>query len=175
MFDLEGKKTITNVTEVQRDFGRILKRAQQSDVVIIRNNQPVGAFISLRRLGQLPTRALQRVPMSARHFVKVLEHAPQKVRQEFVSVILFGSYARGEQHEDSDVDLLVLVKKLSKSMYTLISQWSTDAMEATGYQELLVAIPRAEAYWQQLQKQGVLFAREVQRDGIVLWKNSTSP
>lgn len=32
-----------------------------------------------------------------------------------VEVILYGSYARGEDHENSDIDLLIVLKKLKSS------------------------------------------------------------
>ena len=48
--------------------------------------------------------------------LKILREVKEKLEEilgdDLVEVILFGSYARGEAREDSDVDVLVVVKKL---------------------------------------------------------------
>ncbi|WP_456421086.1 nucleotidyltransferase family protein [Thermococcus sp.] len=43
---------------------------------------------------------------------EVKEKLAEILGDDLVEVILFGSYARGEAREDSDVDVLVVVKKL---------------------------------------------------------------
>ncbi len=37
--------------------------------------------------------------------------------QRFVKLILFGSYAKGKQHEESDVDLLLILNNMSSPSY----------------------------------------------------------
>ena len=39
----------------------------------------------------------------------------------FVEMILFGSYARGDYREDSDVDVLIVVKEKNKSVEKIVS------------------------------------------------------
>ena len=43
---------------------------------------------------------------------EVLEEILTRFRKELVSVVLFGSYARGSPHQRSDVDLIVIVENL---------------------------------------------------------------
>ncbi|WP_457742717.1 nucleotidyltransferase domain-containing protein [Thermococcus sp.] len=53
--------------------------------------------------------------LSRDELLKILREVKEKLREilgdDLVDVILFGSYARGEAKEDSDVDVLVVVKR----------------------------------------------------------------
>ena len=53
-----------------------------------------------------------------RDISKILDEFLQKCKQKFgdnlISIILFGSYARGTATEYSDVDLLIIAKNLPK-------------------------------------------------------------
>lgn len=55
-------------------------------------------------------------PIPIDELLKILREVKEKLEEilgdDLVEVILFGSYARGEAREDSDVDVLVVVKKL---------------------------------------------------------------
>jgi predicted nucleotidyltransferase len=54
----------------------------------------------------------ENVELAIEEFVKACK---EKFREDLVSIILFGSYARGNFKEASDVDMLVIVKKLPKN------------------------------------------------------------
>ena len=79
-------------------------------------------------------------------------------------VVVFGSVARGEATEDSDVDVLVVVDHLGFSERSRI----IDIVCGIGFErELLirpVVLQRDE--WETLGRRERLFAREVERDGI---------
>ncbi len=47
--------------------------------------------------------------------LKILESLKKRYGDRLVSVVLFGSVARGEARKDSDIDLLIIVDGLSKS------------------------------------------------------------
>lgn len=177
MFELPEKSTIANATELLRDFGRVMRRVQQGDVVIIRHNAPVAALISMARWEQLHARpqsrsgpALAPQPLALRHFVEHATDASSALGRHVQRLILFGSVVRGEAHADSDIDLLVLVDDLNQTLREAISGLATDAMAATDYRELLSAIPMTLEHWRQLQQGGALLAREVARDGVVVWE-----
>lgn len=54
---------------------------------------------------------------------EVKEKAKEILGDDLVEVILFGSYARGEAREDSDVDVLIIVKKrLTLDEYDRLSE-----------------------------------------------------
>ena len=45
-----------------------------------------------------------------------LQFCKKKFRDELVSIVLFGSYARGTAKEHSDVDLLVIVERAPRNI-----------------------------------------------------------
>jgi uncharacterized protein len=61
----------------------------------------------------------ENVELAIKEFV---EACKEKFKENLVSIVLFGSYARGNFKETSDVDLLVIVKDLPESV------WERDKM-----------------------------------------------
>jgi predicted nucleotidyltransferase len=78
-------------------------------------------------------------------------------------VRLFGSYARGEATEDSDVDVLVLVDQLAPADVGIVSDVATRIALATGV--ALAALPMASERYAQLVASGRGLAAEIERDG----------
>jgi len=65
------------------------------------------------------------VPESIARLAEEFAQRIHDLYQERVSkVILFGSYARGEQHQDSDVDFLVVLKDENINAFAEISRMS---------------------------------------------------
>jgi predicted nucleotidyltransferase len=56
----------------------------------------------------------ENVELAIKEFV---EACKEKFKENLVSIVLFGSYARGNFKETSDVDLLVIVKNLPESVW----------------------------------------------------------
>ena len=85
-------------------------------------------------------------------------------------VILYGSYARGEQGEDSDVDIaLILCRKPSKQ--------KTDAMiECVAMHELecgkVLSVIEVDLKMYSQWKDTLPFYKNIYREGIVLWKKA---
>ena len=48
---------------------------------------------------------------------KLVEALKERFGEELVSVVLFGSFARGDFHERSDIDLLIVIEKLPQSQF----------------------------------------------------------
>jgi len=79
---------------------------------------------------------------------------------------LFGSYARGEAHEDSDVDVLVLVEGLTDREIGVVAGEAAYVLIATGLP--LAPLPMSTAHLDQLRRGERLLARELDADGITL-------
>jgi len=48
---------------------------------------------------------------------KIVEALKRRFGEDLVSVVLFGSFARGDFHERSDIDLLIVVESLPESKF----------------------------------------------------------
>jgi predicted nucleotidyltransferase len=81
-------------------------------------------------------------------------------------VRLFGSRARGDAREDSDVDLLVLIDDLTWREAIEAIDLGTDEELRSGVP--LSPLPHATAEFERLRAMESLFAREVDRDGVVV-------
>jgi predicted nucleotidyltransferase len=78
-------------------------------------------------------------------------------------VRLFGSYARGEADEDSDVDVLVLVDGLVGTESAVVSDITSDVALRTG--KPLAPLPMASERLAQMRAAGGRLAAELDRDG----------
>ena len=78
-------------------------------------------------------------------------------------VRLFGSYARGEAHEESDVDVLVLVDGLDATEIAVASDITSRVAQRTG--TLLALLPMASERFAQMRASGGRLAAELDRDG----------
>jgi predicted nucleotidyltransferase len=75
---------------------------------------------------------------------------------------LFGSYARGEATEDSDVDVFVLLRELTPNEIALVSDVTSQLARETGLP--LAAVPMASGSFAP-SAPGRRFLREIERDG----------
>ena len=79
---------------------------------------------------------------------------------------LFGSRARGEGHEESDVDVLVAVDDLTSDERMAI--WFESGHLQERFEVTVSTFTLPTERWRQLVSQGRLIAREIERDGIPL-------
>lgn len=92
------------------------------------------------------------------------------VRERFGSRVrdlrLFGSRARGEGHEESDVDVLVVIDDLTNDERMVIWHYTGRLLDAHDVTVGAFVLPTGR--WQELCTRERLIAREIQRDGIHL-------
>ena len=81
-------------------------------------------------------------------------------------VRLFGSTARGERHEDSDIDVAVLVDGLDWREKREVYGWPFDVLMETGI--YLSPVAWSAADFESLLEGERLIALEVRREGILL-------
>jgi predicted nucleotidyltransferase len=70
--------------------------------------------------------------------------AQQKLRDQVVSIVLYGSVARGTARPDSDVDVLLILREASTEYWKRLQPLLPILMQL-----------RHEPYWKQLEAQGV--------------------
>ncbi len=100
---------------------------------------------------------------------KTLEEICRKVVETAhpLRIILFGSAARGEMHQDSDVDILVLIPEGTHRLHTAM-----DLHQAMLDVNAEVAVDFVVAWPSQLEKHGAspyLIYRDVLREGMELY------
>jgi uncharacterized protein len=86
--------------------------------------------------------------------------------EEFAQLILFGSYARGDFHADSDIDFALVLKNpmtTSTSEIMKISDLGHDL--SLKYNKMINYIGMAEL---KLQKSNLGLYQEIRKDGIVI-------
>jgi uncharacterized protein len=79
---------------------------------------------------------------------------------------LFGSRARGEGHEESDLDVLVAIDDLTSDERMAI--WFASGHLQFQFDVTVSTFTLSTERWRQLVHQGRLIAREIERDGIPL-------
>lgn len=79
---------------------------------------------------------------------------------------LFGSRARGEGHEESDLDVLCLVESLTGAERLEVGQATGDLF--TRYDVSVSALAMDTAHWALLTSLERRLPREVERDGVEL-------
>ncbi|MBI5299893.1 MAG: excisionase family DNA-binding protein [Deltaproteobacteria bacterium] len=121
---------------------------------------------NLASFDPLPTHT---IPKVAENFVTLLKKEPIGQIKNVVKIILFGSYARGTPHADSDVDLLLVVKILDSKTEHWVASLSDKAMAANDYTLLLSVLRMSEAHWQKQQALQTPLFEEIKKEGILLW------
>lgn len=81
-------------------------------------------------------------------------------------VRLFGSYARGEADEDSDVDVLVLVDRLTDREIGVVADEAAAVIMTSGLP--LAPLPMATERYEELRRRERLLARDIDAEGISL-------
>jgi predicted nucleotidyltransferase len=92
----------------------------------------------------------------------VRERFPGRVR----ALTLFGSRARGEGNEESDLDLLVAIEALTSAEAHEARQMAGDAL--THHDILLSPLVMSWERFQELRSCERLITREIERDGVPL-------
>ncbi len=95
----------------------------------------------------------------------------QRLRQEYgrevLSVKLYGSKARGDHHEDSDLDLFVRVRQDDRQVYAKMYQIASEI--ELKYDVILGMLLTGPTHYALMRRLGEPLYRNVQREGVELW------
>lgn len=109
------------------------------------------------------------VPEVARHFIDLLKKEPKAKQKNVLEVKLFGSYARGEETKDSDVDLFILFEKVDRGIEHWIYHLDELAMEAVDYNDFLSPLLMEQEHWKKQERLKTPLFRAIEQNGILLW------
>jgi len=96
-------------------------------------------------------------------FVKELR---ENLGDEIISILLFGSKVRGDFHEESDIDIFVLVKDKTPNIREKVSALAADY--SFEYDIPLSPVLYDLFEYQKNKELGSFFFESVEREGIVL-------
>lgn len=81
-------------------------------------------------------------------------------------VTLFGSYAKGDADEDSDVDVLIVIDDLTDDEVTEVAAAAAALSVESGFD--VAPLPIASARYAALSASGLGIAAEIERTGVAL-------
>ena len=85
-------------------------------------------------------------------------------------IVLFGSEARGEATPDSDIDLLLLLEPFDEDLLAVARDAVYDVMWRHDFERLISLHALSADRFEDLRRKGFGFAKNVDREGIVLWQ-----
>jgi predicted nucleotidyltransferase len=93
-----------------------------------------------------------------------IEDSKKILKGNLIEGYLFGSYARRQQTPESDIDLLLIVKRFSAQIRNEISSLSSDySLERD---VIISPIIKDVQVWEKNRKYDTLFYKEIINDGI---------
>ncbi|MDA8210429.1 MAG: nucleotidyltransferase domain-containing protein [Clostridia bacterium] len=100
---------------------------------------------------------------------KIINHLVKICPEQLVSVILYGSKARGDFSSDSDLDLLILVKDKTNVNRSRIYDFLVD--DEVDYEVNLSLNIYEAGVFKNLVEMNAPFASNVMNEGKILWTN----
>ena len=83
-----------------------------------------------------------------------------------VRSVVFGSYARGQETPDSDLDILVIVNHFSRQLENDILDSAYEIMWSNGFEPLLSVQVMDKEYYARLAAWGSSLFQAIQRDAV---------
>ena len=118
----------------------------------------------------LDERLAHLTPSERAALVELIERLRQRYGDDLLRVVLFGSKARGDFDEESDLDVLI-VARIPDTEYLQrrreILKWTVDLM--LEYGPVVSPLIYDEAAYDQLRRWNTLLNQNIDQDGIVLW------
>ena len=93
---------------------------------------------------------------------------PEDIRYHIKKLILFGSRARGDAGEDSDLDIIALVDEKNSEIENKLGDAAYSVMWDNDFRPVISLKVFAESRFQNAVERGFSFYRNVDEEGVVL-------
>jgi predicted nucleotidyltransferase len=104
--------------------------------------------------------------------VNLLARLRQQFEGDLLRVVLFGSKARGDYDEESDLDLLIVLRMNRSSFKAIREQIINTIWEVEMNCDVVISlILKSEEAFARMQADGLLLYRNIAEQGIPLWTN----
>jgi predicted nucleotidyltransferase len=89
-----------------------------------------------------------------------------------LSIVLYGSQARGDASIESDIDLFIVVQKDTPALRQALVDlaWQVQFEHDVVISDIIYNVDR----FQRMQSRQFPYYQSIQRDGILLWKNESA-
>lgn len=100
-----------------------------------------------------------------------VEHILEELDGQILLIRLFGSCVRNELSDDSDIDIIVVVKERTLPMFDKIEDAAIDVFLKYGGRVISVKV-LGEEHYNFLRKIETPFIQNIEHEGIILWKKT---
>lgn len=124
----------------------------------------LGKYVNYRK-----TLALKKNKVLIGELTKMFEELSLIYGKDITAITIYGSYARGEQKEDSDIDIALFVKKIKKDntdkMLECVAKYELDVGKVLSVIEI---DNKKYNKWKKI----LPFYKNINKEGITLWKKN---
>jgi predicted nucleotidyltransferase len=114
-------------------------------------------------------------PNERRALAALVERLRDRFGADLLRVVLFGSKARGDYDDESDMDVLVVARIPENKFYSDRSEIINLAGDIDLEHDVVLSLLiRDEKDYIRMREWNLLLNRNIERDGIVLWKQRTN-
>lgn len=102
-----------------------------------------------------------------------VRHVATGYANEVLSITLYGSQARGEASTESDIDLFIVVRCDTPALRQALADLAWQVQFE--YDVVISDIIRSVEQMSRMQARRFPYYQSIEREGILLWKNTSEP
>ncbi len=98
---------------------------------------------------------MENLPVNIQESInRFVQECSKLLGKRLKKIILYGSYARGDYNNSSDIDILVLTDYKQSQFYSVLKKLSSMTYDITNYNSEIDTIP----FYSNIQKEGVVLS-----------------